>query len=106
MPGAIIVGPAVYEVVLDKAEMNAVCREEMRDLLGSTSHRKLVITIDPDQAPGCMRDTLLHECLHTLAMTTDAFDSREQEEAGVGRLSPVLLDLLRRNPGLVSYLLA
>jgi hypothetical protein len=46
------------------------------------------------------RDTVVHEVLH-LVSRMSAFPLKERQ---VTALSPVLLDVLRRNPELVAYL--
>ena len=105
-PATIQVGPFTYTVHVDKARMNQACRDDHTDLLGRCEHRTLDIDIDPDQAPGQMADTLLHELLHALTDVTGLANEwdEDREEAVVRRLSPVLLDTLRRNPALVAYL--
>jgi hypothetical protein len=57
---------------------------------------------------GAQREILLHEILHALLATSGvASEMGEKREEGLVRaLSPWLLDLLQRNPRLVSYLTA
>lgn len=106
-PKKIRVGPYVYKVTCDRTTMNARCRNEGTDLMGSSEHRTLTIDIDPDQAAGQQRDTVLHEVLHTISeMTGLALVWGKDDEDFVRRISPALLDVLRRNPKLVEFLVA
>lgn len=106
-PKRIVVGPFTYRVTHDRATMNARCRTEGGDLMGSAEHRSLTIDLDPDQAPGQKRDTVLHEVLHTITeMTGLALVWGNDDEDFIRRISPVLLDVLRRNPKLVGFLTA
>lgn len=107
-PRKIHVGPHTYRVVHDSAAMNAECRDAGTDLLGRCSHIEQKIHIEPKQHPSQKRDTVLHEVLHAVAsltaLSSDWGDEREEEI--VLRLTPALLDVLRRNPRLVAYLTA
>lgn len=106
IPRRIIVGPFVYKVSDDPVDLVIRCREESTDLLGHNSQRELIITIDPAQAPGQRRDSLLHETLHAVTQLTGLASEwgQETEEAIVNRLSPVVLSVLRDNPRLLRYL--
>lgn len=64
------------------------------------------IAIADDLGPDQTRDTLLHECLHGLCRVVNLIPDGRQEERVVSGLTPVLLDALRRNPGLVAFLVA
>jgi hypothetical protein len=106
-PKRINVGPFVYDVTFDRATMDARVREESTALIGHHDGAVLTIDIDPDQAVGQARDTLLHELLHAIADVTGLSEAwGDREEEFVGRLSPAILDTLRRNPKLVRYLIA
>jgi hypothetical protein len=107
LPSVIRVGPRRYKVTSDRTRMGRLSRTERADLQGFTDHRALTIDIDPNQAPDEKADTLLHEVIHTVTNLTGLngdWDA-ETEERVVNRLSPALLDVLRRNPTLVTYLL-
>lgn len=74
---------------------------------GECDCKKLVIRVDTSTAPGTVRDTIVHEALHAL-LDLVGFGKRLTEEAEedlVRSLSPALLDLLRRNPSLVDFIL-
>lgn len=108
LPEVIRVGPHRYKVGADRARMNDICRKESRDLLGHCNHWTLEITIEPTLAGDQKAETLLHEVLHAVVTVTGLGDEwgADKEEAAVNRLSPVILDVLRRNPRLVAYLTA
>lgn len=68
---------------------------------GRTSVAYQWIAVDLDQGPDQLRDSLLHEVLHVcLGML-----GKDADET-VELLSPVLLDTLRGNPALVTWLTA
>lgn len=106
IPSLVEVGPVAYDVSIDEVDLLRACRAERTDLLGHTNHRHLTILLDPNQAPGSMRDTLLHECLHAVLEQTGIAHEMEgdEEERLVYRLAPALLGLIRRNPELVTSL--
>lgn len=58
-----------------------------------------------DKASGVERTkvTLVHESLHAM-LNTSKLDNVEDEEDLVSRLSPVLLDFIRANKGVIAYL--
>lgn len=76
-------------------------------LLGITDpHMQLIQIEGAGAGPTVRANTLLHEVMHAcLAMAgiTDVLTD-EDEERVVRRLSPLLLQALRDNPGLVTYL--
>lgn len=107
-PRKIHVGPHTYRVVVDTAAMNAESVDAGEALVGRCCRRSQTIYVEPDQHPSQRRDTLLHEVLHAVASVT-ALESEwgdEREEEIVLRMTPALLDVLRRNPRLVAYLTA
>ncbi len=108
LPRSVKVGPHTFKIRCDRKGMDKVCRSESSDLLGHTDTTHLSITIEPDQAPGQLRDTLLHELLHAICDTTGLAHSWEQsnEEDAIRRISPMLLDTLRSSPKLVEFLVA
>lgn len=110
LPAVVEVGPYRYTVTSDELERLRIEHAEARQLSGRTDHDQLRIHVamTADVAVDTRRDTLCHEVLHTLAFLSglSAEWGSEKEEAVVRRLSPLLLDTLRRNPDLVAYLLA
>jgi len=67
---------------------------------GECDTKHAVITVDPNQAPSMLRDTVLHELLHAamtlIGVTEDPGVDRDAEERIVLRLAPVLLQLVRQ----------
>lgn len=108
LPAKVKVGPFTYKVTSDRHDMNQRCRDESTDLLGHCDRRMGVISVEPQQSLEQKRDTLLHEVLHAITDMTgiEAEMSNELEEQIVRRLSPVLLEVLRKNPKLVAFLVA
>ena len=74
--------------------------------LGYADHRNQTIYIDPDQASGMIRDTLVHEMLHVVLCNGGLFlpEEADQEERFVRALTPWFIHVLRSNPSLVRYL--
>lgn len=110
LPAVVVVGPYRYTVDTDELARLRIEHAEARQLSGRTDHDLLRIYVDTTEAAAIdtRRDTLCHEVLHCLAFLAglSAEWGSEKEEAAVRRLSPLLLDALRRNPDLVAYLLA
>lgn len=104
-PRRVEVGPFRFRVRWSRKATHAAACADGDLVLGSCSHRTETITVDPDQTPGMQRDTLLHECLHAVLGNSGAQLEDDEEERLVRTLSPLLLDLLRRNPTLVRFLL-
>lgn len=106
-PKRIHVGPFEYRVTFDEQAMTARCRAEATELLGHCDTGHLVIDVDPGQPVGQARDTTMHEALHAIVDLTGLNHAwGDSEEDFICRLSPAILDLLRRNPKLVAYLTA
>jgi hypothetical protein len=102
IPKSVQVGPVAYEVTVVKN-------------LGSTHHADGVtntwhgtIDLGADQHPDHQRVSFLHEVIHAVwNCAYEAEDEREKytQEQVVRILTPTLLDVLRRNPHVVSYLM-
>lgn len=107
IPHQLHLGSLTYKVTTSKPAIDAACRDEGADLYGRTDHTKLLIVLDPGNAPAMQRQTLTHEVLHCITersgLTTEM--SQAEEEKLVRRIAPALLDLLRSNDELVRYLL-
>lgn len=109
LPAVVEVGPHPYAVTAEELAWLRVFAETAAEgLVGQTDHNLLTITIDPKLAPAMARDTLLHEVLHAVfsAVGVSRDLGASKEEDAVNRIAPALLDVLRRNPPLVAYLLA
>lgn len=106
-PTSVEVGPFVYAVNVDPAAHARVCRQENEPALsGHHDPIGLTISLDPEQHQSAARDSLLHEILHAVTCMSGLQEELgvDDDEKLVRRLSPLLLDVLRRNPTLVSWL--
>lgn len=108
IPKSIEIGPFTFRVSTDEAELLRWKAEDQADLAGRYDEATLSITIDGTHAVGFQRDTLLHEALHALfGMTALEHElGDKQTEHIIRALTPALLDMLRRNPALISFLVA
>lgn len=104
LPRQLQVGPLVYAVSADQAEHDRLSVQHGKATWGIVRYGEGRILLDPAQMPAHMRMTLLHELLHACWHLTDR--DHENDEAAVLALAGPLLDVLRRNPALVAYLLA
>lgn len=112
VPNLIWIGaiPIDVELLFGDRETKIATEE---GLLGRFHHPHQVIQLNPDQGPGRLKETLVHEILHGVVrhcgyndVISNGSGQPETEEQLVDRLAPVLLDLLRSNPALVVYLLS
>ena len=104
-PDTVQVGPYTVTLVEDQAAIDRRSVEERGRLLGHYDECTTTITLAPDLTPDIRAETILHELLHAItAMTGLANELEDDDEKIVRRLSPALLDMLRRNPALVEYL--
>lgn len=104
-PAKITVGPHVYTV-----EVSAKRANDASVRYAQVDHATLDIIVNPDQHPSQMADSVLHELLHALcdmqgvAVGDKPLIEPAAEEPLVRGMAPLLLDLLRRNPALVTWL--
>lgn len=104
-PGRVRVGPLTYRLkVGGRRWAEAVRAEDASDLLGVTTNHDSRIAIAPDQPPELERMTVAHELLHALVFVAGCDLEPELEESVVTQLAPLLVDTLRRNPQMVTYL--
>lgn len=104
LPEEIVVGPYTYKVELSQQQINAASVEKEEHLIGSAQHVAQRIVLRPDMGADVTADTLLHEVLHCCFNQGNVFSTSKEEEEAVNFLACILLDTLRRNPGLVDYL--
>lgn len=77
-----------------------------RSRMGHGNLAQQRITVDAHQGADQLRDTFLHEVLHQCFNIVGALDDEREQEQAVLALSPVLLQVLRENSGMVSWLVA
>jgi len=75
---------------------------EDSDSLGEWDARTATINYDPTQTLPVLRETILHEMLHCAFEHTGV--DPETHEQLIRSISPLLLEMLRRNPELVEWL--
>lgn len=103
LPNEVVIGPLVFRVTDDELEHRRADATDGDDTFGRIQYGKGFIILDHEQAPSHKRLSLLHECLHGCWHLSDA--GHMDDEDAIRRLSAPLLDMLRRNPDLVAYLL-
>jgi len=104
IPKKVIVGPFTFAI-----EMDETAKITLTDAHGETDIERLVIRLHPDRHPQIIKETFLHEVLHACASVAGldhelGLIDRELEEKVVRRIAPVLLDVILRNKGVVTYL--
>ena len=97
-PSAVTVGPVTFTIQPDHALTNAT------QCWGHIDYARQAITIDPVGGDDHIAVTVLHELLHA-HFHLGGIGDRDNGEQTITKLSPLLLDTLRRNPGLVAYLI-
>lgn len=74
--------------------------QDMDDCSGKTTHRHLLIEVDPDYPRPFLQDTLLHEILHAV----DEELHLELEERQVHQMATALLSVMNDNPAIRRFL--
>jgi hypothetical protein len=102
-PRHIKIGPFRYAVEYTDSPTSIIVAN---DDAGRCIHDSCKIIINSTMHPAMVRESVFHEMLHAVTNTTGVASALgdEKEEATVTTLSATLLDVLRRNPGLVRYL--
>ena len=103
LPEKVKVGPFEWTVRMESLN-TSLDRAANGFNYGATVKSQLEIQLAIGQAPGNLRDTLLHEVLHACWHTASLSSSAADEEEVCSRLSTVLLSVLRENPQLVEFL--
>ena len=101
LPETLDVGPHVYAVRQQKR-----VGDGSADLDGEISFVKMTISILRQNCASKKREVLLHEVMHGICRNADLDREWGQEklENYVFRITPLLLDVLRRNPQLIAFL--
>lgn len=102
-PRIVVVGLHRYRVIPDVDGLVGDHAEHR----GSTDAEHLTIAYDARLPLSLSQETVLHELLHACWDQTPLrkLDGIEcHEEAVVGSLTPVILRMLRENPGVIGYL--
>lgn len=104
LPKNITIGPLVFAVTDDTAAYYRVSVELGATTWGRILYAKGRIILDPEQNEAHKRYALLHEVLHGCWHTGNR--SHKNDEKALRAIAAPLLDVLRKNPDLVAYLLA
>lgn len=104
-PERVQVGPLTYRITTDPREWEDA-DVDLRGHYGYTDHRRGLIFVDAGEASESMVPViLLHEIMHAAAFAAGQLDSRKRrEEDWVVMVAPVLVSVLRDNPGLDAFL--
>lgn len=96
-PSRIHVGPHVYRVLVEQRDT---------DCYGETDIHRCTIRLSPKQCDSQLRETFLHEITHAClaACGLNVELGEEVDEKVATRLAPILLDVLRRCPRVVEFL--
>lgn len=107
LPKRVKVGPHRYRVSTDPVELASTSVEENAHLIGHCCEQRQRILVSPDQTRGAQTDVLLHEALHAVFFQTGLAGElgEDRTESAIVRLTPALLDLIRRNPTMLAFLL-
>jgi hypothetical protein len=108
LPARLHIGPLTYIVEANEE------RSRDSECYGFADTGRTVIVVDPAMSASKTRETVMHETLHTLMELVGVskggkfalLADQDDEERLVTALAPWLLDTLRRNPALATFLLA
>ena len=101
-PANVHIGPFTFNVVFSEPRDHTESEE-----YGHTEIKKCEIWIDATCAESIQRETLMHELIHACFLVSELSEERRyRPERYIRATSPTLLDTLRRNPVLKTYLLA
>lgn len=106
-PKVVRVGPLRYEIAFDQPALDRSAVTDGGDERdGEVDYDRGRIHVSPKLFPELQVETVFHEVLHTVTDQTGlrAELGEETDEKVVRRISPLLLDTLRRNPTLLRYL--
>lgn len=103
LPKAVVSGPHIFTVreAKDIRDKDDCC------LLGDVNYNQMVIRIEQQLCISKKREALLHEITHSIFRTADIDRELgpEKTDSEIFRIVPLFLDVLRRNPKLVEYLM-
>lgn len=103
-PGHVDLGPFRLKVAWSGARLKDLGRGAEKDLVGMFRTERTEILMDPDQSEESAKETLVHELLHA-CWSLAALRVGDDEERIVDALAPLVLEIVRRNPGTAAWLL-
>lgn len=95
IPRYLKVGPFTYTIELHDGYWN----KDNERVYGETDERTATIHLDVDASSEMIRDSILHEVLHTILLMYD-----KDDEDLVRLLAPMLLGFMRDNPKMMLAL--
>jgi Zn-dependent peptidase ImmA (M78 family) len=104
VPTQVQIGPLAYTIVDDERRYLKMATDAEQAMWGQIFYGQSEIVLNPDQGDQHKRLALLHEVLHGVWHLHDK--GHESDEDVLRSITADLLDTLRRNPELVSYLVA
>lgn len=102
LPAVIRIGNHPYRV---KASKGPIDGRSEGNLLGRSTYRDSLIEVDVTTSASQVRDTLLHEVLHSVLYEAPHGLNHAKEERVVQALTGTLLGVLRSNPEFLEFLL-
>lgn len=102
LPDTVTIGPIDYTITDDTVTHAMRVVSSSCDPWGEIDYGAGLIVLRPGQSPAHQRLVLVHEILHGCYHVTTR--DHEDDEAAVLALAGPLLDVLRRNPALVAFL--
>ena len=94
----------MMNIQIGQTSWKVVVVDGMEDF-GQTDYFHAILRLREDQTQDQMKDSLWHEIIHAACFAYGVpIGSLEQEESIIKTLAPVLLDILCRNPELISVL--
>lgn len=108
-PRDIKVGPFVFNIVWDGAELRRLDRIDGRDSFGMTLMDRQRIVIEDARPLQALQNTLLHEILHAVVWTYDIpmpyqDEEHKMEESFICRFDSPFLLLMKENPQVFAWL--
>lgn len=109
-PRSLTIGPFKITIDTSKKAQERVDRDSDGPLYGMWDGRQASILLSSRAADTIIKETLLHEMLHAIFELSGAssvhIKDSDTEEGIIRSATPMLLDTLKRNPRIVSYLLS
>lgn len=102
LPKEVQIGPLCYAVINDEARYHKMASVAEVAVWGKIFYGESEIVLNPDQGAQHQRLALLHEVLHGVWHLHDK--GHDGDEEVLRSMTADLLDTLRRNPDLVTYL--
>lgn len=104
-PNRLLIASMTWQICYDAHKLDAAVATDDGHHHGLCNRVNATIYVRGTDPVGVQRDTLVHETLHAISATYGV-EWVKDEERMVTRLAPLLLQVLRDNPGLVRAVVA